>query len=139
MCIRDRVYPLADDALVTRDGRPHQFRGELQAGIFVEIRSEDLFRQLHTIAHHTREADLQRVTIRAHGLDLHALARLGGFDDDSLCRELKGNPQHVGVFHIEQAFLVQVIGLTPQGTTDDLLAQQLGTELSLIHIFWHKK
>ena len=49
-----------------------------------------------------------------------ATTRLGG--------EIERDAKHVGIFDVEQTFLVQIVGLAPQSTTDDLLAQKLGAE-----------
>ncbi|GBE49014.1 hypothetical protein BMS3Bbin12_02207 [bacterium BMS3Bbin12] len=89
---------------------------------------QSFLRQFYTITFDTGEADLQRVPFRAHGLDLDGFPRRLRRHHDGLGGEVEGDAEHVGIFDIEQAFLVEVVGLTTQSAADDLFAQELGTE-----------
>ncbi len=51
--------------------------------------------------------------------------RLG---DDGLGGEIEGDAEDVGVFDIEEAFLIEFVGLAAQAAADDLLAKELGAE-----------
>ena len=42
--------------------------------------------------------------------------------------EVEGDAEHVGVFHVEEALFVQVVGLAAQRAAHHLFAQQLGAE-----------
>ena len=66
--------------------------------------------------------DFQMIPFWAHGPHIDGFARGHGFYNLRLGRKVKGNAQHVGIFHIEQTLLVQVIRLPPQGATNNLLA-----------------
>ncbi|MNK95194.1 hypothetical protein D3C87_1154200 [compost metagenome] len=68
------------------------------------------------------------VALRAECLDCDCFAGLGRRDDDRLGCEVKGNAEYVGVLHVEEALLVQLIGLAAQGSANHLFAQQLGAE-----------
>ena len=122
------VHALADDAGVAGDRRADEIGAEFQDGVVVEVGGQPFLRQLDAIALDAREADFQRVALRAHGLDLHRLARRLRRGDDRLGREVEGNAEDVGVFDVEQPFLVQVVGLAAQRAANDLLAQELRAE-----------
>ena len=68
------------------------------------------------------------IAFGAHGFDLDGLAgRLWG-RHHWFGREVERHPQDVGVFDVEQALLIEVVGLAAQGAANHLLAQQLGAE-----------
>ena len=123
-----QVHAFADDAGVARDGRADEVGAEFQDRVVVEVGGEAFLGQLDAIAFDAGEADFERVALRAHGLDLNRLARRLRRGDDRLGREVEGNAEDVGVFDVEQPFLVQVVGLAAQRAADDLLAQELGAE-----------
>ncbi len=81
----------------TRSGR------EFQDRVVVEVGGEPLLRQLDAVAFDAREADFERVALRAHGLDLNRLARRLRRGDDGLGGEVEGNAEDVGVFDVEEA------------------------------------
>ena len=56
------------------------------------------------------------------------LARRGRLHDYRLCGEIERYAEHVGVLHVEQAFVVQVVGLATQGAANHLLAEELRPE-----------
>src|SRR5207253_661220 len=66
------------------------------------------------------------------GFHLNRLARRLWRGDDRLCREVEGDAEDVGIFHVEQSFIrpffVQLIRLTAQRTTNNLLTQKLSAE-----------
>src|SRR5205823_3095225 len=72
--------------------------------------------------------DFEGVALGTYGLDLNRLARRLRRSNDRLCREVEGNAEHVGIFHVEQPFFIQFIGLAPQCASNDLLAKKLGAE-----------
>ena len=123
-----QVDAFADDAGVPRDRRADEVGGQLQHGVVVELGGQPFLRQLDAIALDAREADFERVALGPHGLDLNGLARRLRRRDDRLGREVEGNAEDVGVFDVEQPFLVQVVGLAAQRAADDLLAQELRAE-----------
>ena len=59
---------------------------------------------------------------------MHGFPRRLGRRDHRLGGEVKGNTKHVGIFDVEQALFVQVVGLATQGAADHLLAEQLGAK-----------
>ena len=77
---------------------------------------------VHAVAGDAREANLAGVAVRRDGHDLNGLARRLRRDDDRLCREVEGDAEHVGVFHVEAPVVVQVIGLPAQRAAHHLLA-----------------
>ena len=123
-----QVHALADDALVLGDGRADKSGRQLQHRILVEFRRELLVRQLDAIAFDAREADFERVALRADRMDADGLARLGRRRDDGLRREVEGDAENVGIFDVEQAVFIQIVGLAAQAAADDLLAQKLRAE-----------
>ncbi len=68
------------------------------------------------------------IAVRPHRSDLNGLAGRLGWGDDRLGGEVERNPQHIGVFHIEQTVFIQSVGLPTQGAPNDLLTQQLRTK-----------
>ncbi len=122
------VYAFADDAFVAGFARTNQVRREGEGRIAAELGHQPFFRQFDAVAFDTRKDDLQRVALRAHGLDLYRLARRLRLGDDRLGGEVEGNAEHVGVFDVEQAFFIEFVRLAAQRPTDDLLTQQLGAE-----------
>ena len=123
-----QVHALADDAGVARDRWADEVGREFQDGVVVEVGGQPLLGQLHAVALDAREADFERIALGAHGLDLDRLARRLRRGDDRLGGEVERNAEHVGVFDVEQALLVQVVGLAAQRAADHLLAQELGAE-----------
>ena len=123
-----RSTALADDPGVARDRRADEVGGELQDRVVVEFGREPFLRQLDAVAFDPREADFEGIALRPHGLDLDGLARRLRRRDDRLGGEVEGNAEDVGIFDIEEPFLVQVVGLAAEGAADDLLAQQLRAE-----------
>ncbi|MDT4852850.1 hypothetical protein FQZ97_870990 [compost metagenome] len=122
------VCRLADDAGILRLRRAHQVGREHKLGFVVEVCDQTFFRQLDPIAFDTWKDDLQRIALGAHRFDLHGFARCGGRCDDGFGCEVEGDAEHVGVFDVEQALVVQLIGLAAQCAADDLFAQKLGAE-----------
>ena len=108
---------------VPRDRRPDEVGGEFQDGVVVELGRQPLLGQLDAIALDAREADFERIALGADGLDLDGLARRLRRGDDGLGREVEGNAEDVGVFDVEEAFFVEVVGLAAEGAADDLLAR----------------
>ena len=122
------INTFTDDALVLGNRRADEIRGQLQHGIVVELRGQPFLRQFDAIACHTGKADFEVIAVGTNGLDVDGLAgRLRG-RDHRLGGEIEGNAQHIGIFHIEQVFLIEIVGLAAQCPADDLLAQKLGAE-----------
>ena len=63
-----------------------------------------------------------------NGVDVDRLSGRYGLDDHRLGCKIERDAEHVGVFDVEQPFLVQVVELAAQAATDHLLAQKLGPE-----------
>ena len=106
----------------TRSGR------QLQDGVVVEVGGQPFLGQFDAIAFDAREADFEGVALGAHRLDLNRLARRLRRRNDRLRREVEGNAEDVGIFHIEKPFFVQIVGLATQRAANDLLAQELRAE-----------
>ena len=123
-----QVHAFADDAGVARDRRADEVGRQLQDRVVVEVGGQPFLGQLDAVAFDAREADFQCVALGAHGLDLDGLARRLRRRDDRLGGEVEGNAEDVGIFDIEQALLVQLVGLAAQRAADDLLAEKLGAE-----------
>ena len=105
-----------------------QVRRELQDRVVVELGGQPLLRQLDAVALDAREADLERVALGPHRLDLDRLARRLRRRDDRLGGEVERDAEDVGVLDVEQALLVQVVGLPAQRAADHLLAEELRAE-----------
>ena len=117
---------------IASDRRADEVGAEFKDGVVVEVGCQPLLRQLDAIALDAGKADFERVALGADGLDLNRLARRLRRGDDRLRREVEGNAEDVGVFHVEQSlvrsFFVQLVGLAAQRATNNLLAQKLGAE-----------
>src|SRR5579871_943594 len=123
-----QIDALADNPLDARDRRADQGRSQFQNGIVVEFGGEPLLGQVDTVSLDARETDLEGVAIGTYGLHGDGLAgRLRGCDD-GLGVEVEGNTEDVGVFDIEEAGVVEVVGLAAQGAADHLFAEKLGAE-----------
>ena len=127
-CSRLRSTPSPMMPEFLRDGRADQVRRQLQDRVVVEFGREPLLGQLDAIALDAREADFQSIALGPHGLDLDRLAGRLRRRHDRLGGEVERNAEDVGVFDVEQAFFVQVVGLAAQGAADDLLAEKLRAE-----------
>ena len=108
------IDTLADDAGVLRDRRADEIGRQLQHGVVVEFGGQPLLGQFDAVAFDAREADFERIALGPHGLDLDRLARRLRRRDDRLGGEVERNAEHVGIFDVEQAFLVQLVGLAAQ-------------------------
>ena len=122
------VLTLADDALIAGDRRTDEIRVELENGVGIEVGRQPFVRQLDAVALDAREADLERIALGAHGLDLNGLAWRLRRRHHRLGREVERNAEDVRVFNVEQSLVVEVVGLAPQRASDDLLAQELRPE-----------
>ena len=118
----------ADDPGVLGLGRADEVGRQFQNGVVVELGRQPLLGQLDAIALDARETDLEGVALGPHRFDLDGLARRLRRRDDRLGGEVEGNAEDVGIFDVEQAFFVQIVGLAAQRAADDLLAQELGAE-----------
>ena len=94
----------------------------------VKLAIEVLPGRVFPVSGHPRESYLQVVPIRPDGMYLHGLSAWPGSDHHRTGGEVEGDTQHVGVFHVEQAVIVQIVRLATQSATDHLLAQQLSSE-----------
>ena len=83
------------------------------------------FGKLDAITHDAGKANFQSIPVRPNGLDLDGLPRRDGNDDDWLGGKVEGNAEHVGIFDVEESFLIQVVRLAAQSASDDLFAEQL--------------
>ena len=84
--------------------------------------------KLDAIPHDAGKANFQSISVRPDGLDLDGLPRRDGNDHDWLRGKVEGNAEHVGIFDIEESFLVQVVRLAAQSASDDLFAEKLRSE-----------
>jgi len=98
--------------------------------VTAEFCSEPLFWQINTVTSNSWKTNLQFITFRTHRFNVNRLAWLLRLRDDWFRREVEWNSENVSVFHIEQAFFVQVVGLATQGTANNLLAEELGAKSS---------
>ena len=96
----------ADDPGVLGDGRAHQIGGQLQDGVVVELGGQPFFGQFDAVAFDAREADFERIAIGPHSLDLDGLARRLWRRNHRLGGEIEGDPQRVGIFHIEETVFI---------------------------------
>ena len=108
--LQTHVGTFTDDAGIAGDGRPYQAGAQRKNRFAVELGSEPLFRQLHAVALHAGEANLQRNALRAHGLDLNGLAWWLWRTNDGLGREVERDAKNVGIFDVEKALLIQIVG-----------------------------
>ena len=122
------VHPFANDAGVLGLGCADQVRGQLQHGVLVELGGQPFLGQFDAVAHDAGEADFECIAFGPHGLDLDSLPRRLRRRDHRLGGEVEGNAQDVGVFHIEEALFVEIVGLAAESAADDLLAKELGAE-----------
>ena len=123
---RSTASPMMPELL--RVGGADEVGRQLQDGVVVELGGQPLLGQFDAIALDAREADFEGIALGPHGLDLDRLARRLRRRDDRLGGEVEGNAEDVGVFDVEQALFVQVVGLAAQRAADHLLAQKLGAE-----------
>lgn len=117
-----QVHALADDALVLGDRWADKARGQLQHRVGTELGREFFVRQLDPVALDAGEGDGQRVALGADRMDPDRLPRLGRGRNYRLCGKVEGNAEDVGIFDVEQAFLVEIVGLTAQRAAHHLLA-----------------
>ena len=94
-----------------------------QNRVVVECCVQPLGGQFHAIALDARKADFQLVAIGANGLDLDRLAWRLRRGHDRFRREVEGDAQDIGIFHVEEPLLIQIVGLAAEGATDNLLAK----------------
>ena len=123
-----QVDAFADDPGVVGDGRTDDFRGEHERRVVVERCVHMLFGQFHAVALDAREADLAGIPIRRDRPDGYRLTRLRLFGHHRLGGEVERYAEHVGVFDVEHAVFVQIVGLPAQGAANYLLAQELRAE-----------
>ena len=126
--IHGEIHTFADDAFVACFAGTNHVGRQDEGGFLVEIGCEPFFGQFDAIAFDAREDDFEGIPIGADGLDLHRFAWWLWRADDGLGGEVEGDAEHVGVFDVEQPFLVEFVGLAAQRPADDLLAQELRAE-----------
>ena len=106
-----QVDAFADDPGVVGDGRTDDLRREHERRVVVERCVHVLFGQFHAVALDAREADLAGIPLRRDRPDGYGLARLRLFGHHRLGGEVERDAEHVGVFDVEQAVFVQIVGL----------------------------
>ena len=126
--LQAKVFGFADDPRALRERWADKIRGQHKFRIVVEFGGELLFGQLDTVAFDARKSDFEVVSFGPHGFDLDRISRLLDRSDHRLGRKVERDPEHVGVFDIEEALFVQFVRLASEGSPDDLFAQQLGTK-----------
>ena len=84
--------------------------------------------QFHPVPGHSRETDLQGVSLGPHGPHLNGLPGRLWLNYDRLGRKVEGDAQDIGVLDVEEAVFVEVVGLAAQRPANDLLAKQLRPE-----------
>src|SRR3954453_21594725 len=87
--IDGQIRGLADDALVASLGRSYEIRRQFELRVVSESGCQALGWQLDTVSLHTREANLEMVSIGADGPYHHRLPRRRWRHDDGLCREIE--------------------------------------------------
>ena len=85
-------------------------------------------RQFDPVAFNAGKADFEMIALGPDGADIDGFAGRLRWRDDRAGGEIEGDAEHIGIFDVEQAFFVELIGLATQGASDHLLAQQLGAE-----------
>jgi hypothetical protein len=73
--LKAQVNVFADDSGVLRDRRAHEDRASTRTESSLNSGRQPLFRQLHTVAIDSREADFQGISLRTHSLHLHGFPR----------------------------------------------------------------
>jgi hypothetical protein len=122
------VGGLADDTGILRRGGADDVRAKYKYGVVVKVGGQPFLGQLHAIAFDAGEADFEGVALGADRFDLNRLARRLRRCNDRLRREVEGNAEDVGVFHIEKPFFVLFVRHATQRPSNDLLTQELGAE-----------
>jgi len=122
------INAFTNDALIPGVGRADKIGGQVQFRVFIKFGDQFFFRKLYAIACHTGKTDFQRVTFRAHGFNTGGLTRRLRRGDNRFGGEIKGDAQHVGIFHVEKIFIIEIVGLSAQGAANDLFTQKLGAE-----------
>jgi len=87
------------------------------------LRGEPLLGQLDPVPFNPGKSDFESVAVRADGPHLDGLARRLRRRDHRFGGEVKWDAQDIRVFDVEQALVVQVVGLPAQRTADNLLAE----------------
>ena len=116
-----------DDPPVLRPGRPHEFRRQDQLRVGNEFRGQAVIREFLSVPLNVREADLQALALREDRMDMGDRLRFRRFDDRRLRREVERDAEHIRVFGVEEAFVVQLVRLPAQRPPDDLFAEELGS------------
>ena len=122
------VDALADDAFVAGHRGADQLRRKFERGVVIELSFELVLWQLHAVAGHTREPNLERVAIGGDSAHVDRLPRLLHRRNDGLGREVERNAEHVGILDVEQPVLVEFVRLTPERATNHLLTEELRAE-----------
>ena len=122
------VDAFADDALVAGVGGANDVGRELQRRLVGELGGELLGGEFDSVTLNAREPDLQVVAFWAYSTDVHGLPGRLRWSDDGLGGEVEGDSEHVCVLDVEAPLVIQVVGLTAEGSTDDLLTKKLRAE-----------
>ena len=107
---------------------PTSLGGEHERRVVVERCVHVLFGQFHAVALDAREADLAGIPLRGDRPDGYRRARLRLLGHHRLGGKVERDAEHVGVFDVEHAVFVQIVGLAAQGAANHLLAQELRAE-----------
>src|SRR5262245_28342994 len=126
--LEPQVHRFPDDPLVSSNCWANQVGRKLQCRVVAELGSQPFLGQLDAVTFHAREADFERVSIRAYRLHLNGFARRLRRRDNWLGGEIEGNTKHIRVLDVEQIALVQLIGLSAQCPPDYLFAKKLSAE-----------
>ena len=127
-CSRLRSTRFADYAGIPCDRRADKVWCQHKRRVGGELSGETFLGQLNSITFNTWELDFQSVAFGPHSLDLDGFTgRLWRRHNRFSC-EIEWYAEDIGIFHVEQAFLVEVVRLPAQGAADDLFTQKLGAE-----------
>src|SRR5215207_7401502 len=109
---RIELDAFANDALHEHGAGPNLLGGEHKAGVGGELGPQPRVRQLDPVTVDLRKGDLACCALLQR-LDTHSRLRRRRPRDHGLCREVEGNSQDVGVFDVEQALVIELVGLPP--------------------------
>src|SRR5271166_6718385 len=100
------IHFLADDPRVLSLSGTYKVRCQFECRVIVEVSRNAVFRQLDAIALNARKTNFKRVSLRPHCFDMNGFSRWLWWRNYRLSSEVKRNPQHIGVFHVEYSAFV---------------------------------
>ena len=116
--LQRQIHALADDPLVLCDRRADQVGRQFEHRVGGEARREPFLGQFDAVALDAGKRISSASRPARTAWTLHRLARRLRRRDDRLGREVERDAEHVGIFDVEQAFVVQLVGLPAQAAAD---------------------